>query len=157
MLSTRRLAAVLCTLAFAAGCQPSNFVPVTGVVTLDGKPVEGASVVLQPNGPGGQLAMAATDAAGKFTITTDEKPGAFLGQYNVSIRKVTTEGFVADDQGLSATINPASVKETWHIPKKYGRFDTSGLTLEVTAQTPPKEFKLITDGDHSGEDQPAGS
>ena len=152
---TRRL---LCAglIVFFVGCAPTSFVPVSGIVTLDGKPVEGAGVIFQQTDGKlneNNISMAATDADGKFVLVTDEKPGAFVGQYAVSIRKVQTEGMVADDNGLSGTINPTSVREIWLIPQKYGRFETSGFTVEIKAEMPPVEFKLVSEKDHSGEDQ----
>src|SRR5262245_38254316 len=55
--------------------------PVTGTVTLDGKPLAGAQVVFQPKS-GGQAASGTTDAQGKFTLTTfNAKDGAAVGSY----------------------------------------------------------------------------
>lgn len=138
------------------GCGPPIFVPVSGVVTLDGKPVEGAAVILQQvdgKKDENHISMAATDAAGKFVLMTDEKQGAFIGKYLVSIRKVRTEGMKADPDGLSGTTNPTAIQEFWDTPRKYGRFETSGFTVEIKAEMPPVEFKLVSEKDHSGEDQ----
>lgn len=150
-----RLAGLLLILG-CVGCGPANFVPVTGTVLLDGKPVEGAAVVFQQldgKKDENHLSMAATDAAGNFVLTTDEKPGAFLGNYAVSVRKVRTTGMVADKDGLSGTVNPTAIEEIWDIPQKYGRFETSGFKINVTAGMPAVELKLESPKDLSGEDQ----
>jgi hypothetical protein len=69
------------------GCAPSIY-PVEGVVLLDGEPLEGATVVFQPEGPG-QPAVATTQADGGFKISTAAGKGAAPGDYAVTLTKVT--------------------------------------------------------------------
>lgn len=68
--------------------------PVTGVVTLDGKPVSGASVVFNPATPGeGHRAAGMTDPEGKFTLGTFVGgDGAVKGSYNVVVTKWDSPG-----------------------------------------------------------------
>jgi hypothetical protein len=64
-------------------------VPVEGIVTLDGKPVEGATVSFCP--AEGRPASGLTDADGVFQLTTfKEDDGALPGDYRVVVKK--TEG-----------------------------------------------------------------
>lgn len=66
-------------------------VPVTGIVTLGGTPVEGASVTF--HSPAGQdadrpSAVGQTDAEGRFDLTTFvPQDGAVPGEYGVTITK----------------------------------------------------------------------
>lgn len=134
-------------------------VPVTGVVTLDGKPIEGANVTFYPDtgeagSQGGQQkktdaasrpATGTTDKDGKFTLKTFEPgDGALPGKYKVAIIKKEVTGFLADKDGLSGGIAPEGVKEKWIIPPKYADPHKSGLTAEVKPGMGPVEFKLTS-------------
>jgi hypothetical protein len=79
-----------------------KYVPVSGVVTLDGKPYRGAVVNFQPAGtPGnaypGQGSYGHTDEDGRFTLVVDAKlKGAVVGKHRVRIatmRGATAGGF----------------------------------------------------------------
>ena len=70
---------VACACLALPGCgTESGTAKVTGVVTLDGKPVDGAAVGFIGRG-GARLATAQTDSAGKFTLV------AALGE-NVNVK-----------------------------------------------------------------------
>jgi len=69
----------------AAGCG-TKYVPVEGVVKLDGKPVEGATVVFTSE-DGSRTFSGFTDANGAFSLTGGEKPGAVPGNYKVTVVK----------------------------------------------------------------------
>ena len=77
-----------------AGCQkPSNLppqYPVSGTISLDGKPLGGAGIMFLPRGDTrGNGAMAMTDPTGKYTLKTDHGGlGAPEGEYAVTISKV---------------------------------------------------------------------
>lgn len=85
---------LLAVLALIAGCQkPSNLpaqYPVSGTISLDGKPLPGAGIMFLPRGDTrGTGAMAMTDPTGKYTLKTDHGgPGAPEGEYAVTISKV---------------------------------------------------------------------
>ena len=81
----------------AVGCGNKNTVPVKGVVTLDGRPVEGAMVKFVPVAPKGHEASAMTDSSGSFSLgTLTERDGAWPGSYKVCVQKVFID---AADQG----------------------------------------------------------
>lgn len=84
---TRRIAWIVFASALIglAGCGP-KYAPVTGVVTLDGKPVEGASVTFLSD-DGKTTAFGNTDASGNFTLSTGEIAGAIAGNYKVVVVK----------------------------------------------------------------------
>lgn len=110
-----------------AGNRPGT-VPVSGVLTLDGQPVEGATVMFVPAKGGlyaGGAAAGKTDGKGKYTLTTF-KPGdgAVPGTYTVVIT-------------LNVTDERGEVKSL--LPKRYADPRTSGLTVEVAKQG-PNEF-----------------
>ncbi|QEL13667.1 DUF4198 domain-containing protein [Limnoglobus roseus] len=78
----------MCLLAAAAGCGGSA-ANVSGVVTLDGKPLEGAAVTFAPQGDKDSVGSSygKTDAQGRYTLKTvvGDKPGAAVGKHKVSI------------------------------------------------------------------------
>jgi hypothetical protein len=79
---------------YLVGCNGSNpsTSPVSGVVTLDGKAVEGASVVFNPVDPALRPAMGITDAQGKYVLGTFKADdGAMPGQYKVTVTKYWSE------------------------------------------------------------------
>lgn len=128
-----RLMICLCTLGIASwtGCGPKSDLPKTvkaeGVVTLDGAPVDLATVVLIPDA-GTYSASAVTDKEGKFTLKAfDEKAGAVPGSYKVEITKT-----VVQDKGEKGGENIVNV--AYGLPKKYSTFTTSGLTLTIPDQ-----------------------
>ncbi|MCU0720005.1 MAG: hypothetical protein MUC83_09905 [Pirellula sp.] len=77
------------------GCGPSNppTYKVSGVVSLDGKPVPGATIAFIPDtGTEAQPAAAISDNEGKYSLTTFASgDGAMKGMYLVTVMKVQTE------------------------------------------------------------------
>ena len=121
-------AAILAVSALClAGCSDGlKLVPVTGTVTLDGLPLEGAKVVFRP--VQGRLSAGTTDAEGRYTLRyTDEKAGALPGEHAVQIATV------ADDEESSA---PPREK----LPARYNL--TSELRATVSAASPQHDFSL---------------
>lgn len=86
------LVAGCCLLVSAIGCgmrdgRPAR-VPVSGIVTMGGEPVEGALVTFVPKSPDGESAVGTTDESGKYVMTTFERnDGAVPGEYFVKVAK----------------------------------------------------------------------
>ena len=121
--------ALLVVACLAAGCAGRSAVPVSGRVTLDGKPVVGVHVSFQPVATGGDKnvgggSYAITDADGRFTLRLVEggSTGAFVGKHRVEI---TTRTGV--DNATDTRVKPPDPKTV--IPAKYNR--NSDLTFEV--------------------------
>ncbi len=107
--------------------QRPKTVPVTGVVLLDQKPIEGAVVAfLSEDQQSGASAM--TQADGTFALTTfEENDGAVPGVYRVTISKTlvkTKDAANGEDSGIVTGIEHV-------IPETYTRADKSVLTAEV--------------------------
>jgi hypothetical protein len=84
-----------CTLAMmVVGCgSGSKVVPVSGTVTLDGKPLPNAHVAFQPEASKGTQnagvgSYGVTDASGKYSLHTadTDQNGAVVGTHRVEIR-----------------------------------------------------------------------
>ncbi|MHC4179616.1 MAG: transthyretin-like family protein, partial [Planctomycetota bacterium] len=97
MTTTTRHGLILlaCMAATAGGCSgdSSEVAKVSGRVTLDGRPVEGAKVIFQPRNPTrtpgdvGSSSYATTDAEGRYTVRQidPDRDGAVVGTHSVTI------------------------------------------------------------------------
>jgi hypothetical protein len=76
----------------AAGCGSQNdLATVKGRVTLNGQPLEGASVEFQPLADGAAPSAGKTDAQGRYELMyTFDVPGAVTGQHVISVRTAGT-------------------------------------------------------------------
>jgi hypothetical protein len=140
-----RLAAVLLTGGLLLGCNSagSNLprtVPAAGLVTLDGKPVDGAQVVLvTPPGQGVTGASGVTDSSGHFELRAyPEKPGAIPGDYKVQVSK-TIQVKIEGAKGSVDGGDP--VRYDYGVPAKYTDFKKSGLSVNIP-DTGNKDIKL---------------
>lgn len=104
---------------------PKTF-PVTGVVSFDGKPLSGATVMFNPAAGNGHGSIALTDATGRYKLTTF-KPGDGVvpGDYKVAITKIELGGS-ASDSPTAVAPDPKNV-----LPTKYADDSTSGITATV--------------------------
>jgi hypothetical protein len=135
---------VLCALAAcaagcAAGCGGSYpTAPVSGKVTLDGKPLPQAAVTFQPVAEGGHRpgpgSGGFTDAEGRYTlkIIGQETRGAVVGKHRVLISMVPPETDPTNDKQ----------KRYKQLPAKYSGKDTK-LDFQVPAAgTDAADFEL---------------
>ena len=159
------LSLLVCVAVMVAltGCAPTNDVgaaKVTGAVTYNGNPVEGATVSFVPSGEGGKMAAGTTDAQGKFTLTTVQAgDGAVPGAYQVAISKVegsASSGEIQTEEEARAAAMPGSpgpvaVKEAKDLlPAIYKDSAKSGLTAEVTDSGPNNFTFDLTDAGGGG-------
>lgn len=111
---------------------------VTGTVTLDGTPVEGAGVVITPEA-GGTPANATTDASGEFSTE------ALLGPSTVAVIKTKPIGGGSTEE-LEEGDSPEDMGEgtelEYLVPMKYGLASTSGLKADVAKGMEPLNLEL---------------
>ena len=133
----------LAGLGFVAGCggdqpvaQPAkNVVKVSGTLTYQDKALEHFNVSFVPADEGKHTAFGLTDAAGNFTLGTNQPgDGAAVGKYKIG---VTYSGPPAE-QDSSVTANPIDddkllPKAPIKIPQHYANPEKSQLTQEVPA------------------------
>ncbi|MEI6238965.1 MAG: carboxypeptidase-like regulatory domain-containing protein [Planctomycetia bacterium] len=130
-------------------------VPVEGVITLDGKPVAGASVTFIPRGKG-RPGLGETDADGRFLMReAGMKPGLPPGDYAVvALLAVWSTGRPAQfplgspeegKTGVTVEVMTAvPTIERYIVPKRYSSPDSSGLSASIAGPTRDLVFDLTT-------------
>jgi hypothetical protein len=145
-----------------AGCSGRHTpVPVSGEVTLDGKPVEGANVYFYAVGDqmDGRPAQGVTDPNGQFELSTlGNRDGALRREYKVVIHKYvptkpnlkipdfpnTVEGRAQRDDFMYRNYMEQGIQPFKNaLPPKYGDSATTPLTCNVTGKMHVK-FELTT-------------
>jgi hypothetical protein len=131
-----RRGTLLFVLCFAAGCGSGyQLAPVSGRVTVEGKPVAGLHVAFEPVGskenpnPGpGSIAL--TDADGRYSLTTaiEKRRGAVVGPSRVRIRVIPAQLDETDPKVDQVKAVRAARAER-HLPLRYN--DKTELTFEV--------------------------
>ena len=130
--------AFLGSLVVAAGCSGRrvtdyadlDLAAVTGTVTLDGKPLAGASIFLED--ANGRLSFGTTDASGAYRMMyNSEKPGVTKGKKTV---RITTRGGAFEERGGETS----DAEE--RVPARYNT--RSALTVVVESDTHTFDFKL---------------
>lgn len=114
--------------------------PVSGVVTLDGEPAQGVSVVFVPSGTStGNGATAMTDASGKYELLyrTGDK-GIPAGDYKVLFSKMLKP----DGSPLAPGEMAADVAAVNALPAKYMQGTLPDTQAKVTEGGGTFDFKL---------------
>lgn len=129
------LVVILVTVMPSAGCgRRVALVPADGRVTLDGSPVAGASVLVQP--AAGPAARGLTAADGRFSLGTyAARDGVMPGPAAVSISCYEQKPLPAPGSG-----EPPLGKNV--LPDRYADASTSGLRVVIEAGMSPLEFRL---------------
>lgn len=89
----KREVGFIVAIAALSGCgsEGPSLVPVSGTVTINGRPLDGAQIEFLPEdqGPaGGRPGGAKTAADGRYTATTDGRWGLVPGKYRAVVSKV---------------------------------------------------------------------
>ncbi|MDR0869414.1 MAG: DUF4198 domain-containing protein [Planctomycetaceae bacterium] len=109
--------------------------PVSGTITFDGKPLDGASVRFTPKSQGtGELAAGSTDASGNLTgvktLSTGD-PGIVAGDYTVTVSKMVSkpsnQTYTKPETG--EVIKVTSSEET--VPVNYTNIGKSPLSAAI--------------------------
>jgi hypothetical protein len=133
--------------AFVFGCG-SGLTKVSGKVTLDGSPVEGAVLMFSQTGNPSVMATGTTDANGNYSLITfrggdKALKGAAAGSYIVSIvkkdedgppKKDTSQMTIEEKINYEMSLSSKEMKAPkfiYHVPQKYEIAEKSGLTAEI--------------------------
>lgn len=140
------------------GCTSGAVAPPTyrveGVVTYDGSPVEGATVIFYPTDPKCLSASGVTDPGGNFEVTTYvsqglDARGAMAGEYKITVTKLDssstapppTTGLPTPEQMISSTKLKMTAPESL-LPEIYSKPTTSGLEVKVGESNEPLLLQL---------------
>ena len=130
---------LLCCVGLLSGCGADHgFTPVKGHVFLDGKPIDGAAVLFEPES-GGVPATGVTNGSGEFSLsTTGHGAGAAVGKHGISVSKqVVAQPNRKVEEGEIVAMK----SET---PEKYASPRTSGISIEVKPGMAPVELQLTS-------------
>ncbi len=150
-----RMSLACAALALLAGCGPTNppTAQVTGTVTLDGSPVEGATVLFLPDDTTNKAATASTEADGSYSLTTFEAgDGAMPGAYKVKVHKFDLPEGGMNPYGESQTadeLEPMTQEEELAaMEAAYSAADAAPDQKEERAKNelPPKYADVATSG-----------
>ncbi|MCH9652722.1 MAG: hypothetical protein K0U86_00435 [Planctomycetes bacterium] len=137
---------ILCgILILAVGCGGVSDAPdrriVTGTVTLDGVPVEGAAIRFLPQPTGPIAAGKVID--GKYEVTN--KGGVPLGKHRVEIKGIPI--LPADTKGMSLGEIDAATRPPVPIPEKYFKNSKLEATIEAGSGPHTVNFELKKESD----------
>ncbi len=127
------LGLTLCMLAFSGCSSKDSRIAVSGTVTRDGKPLDGASIAFVGNG-GGSIGTGITDAEGNFTLR------AAPGKNKVTVSKIDTTraeewaSMPEEDQlmGTEQEVQQLQARSSPHlVAERFGNPDTSGIQVDV--------------------------
>lgn len=135
-------------LLLASGCGSAaansapDLIPVTGLVTLDDKPIAGVTVMFNPlQGTKGTGAYGVTDAEGRYKLLhRSEHEGCQEGAYGVTFSKITQP----DGSPLPKDADRATVGMVEQIPAAYTVFDPYAFVEQAKVAKPSAsaDFKL---------------
>lgn len=145
-----RTTLVLFTMFTFVGCADSGTggkkkparTAVSGIVMLDGVPIEGAVVTLHPVQEG-NMALGITDLGGRFDLETFERAdGVVPGEYQITVSKqVPGDAAAPSESSTPGAPQPTEPKQVFAA--KYLKPDESGLTVTVgKTPIPMLELKL---------------
>lgn len=131
------------TLGCPAGCAQKSSVslaPVSGMVTLDGKPLPNVMVSFHPD-TGERAGYGMTDATGRYEIRyTGTKMGAPVGHHLVRI-----ESGILQNIGDTEPEKPTPTEEPVYLPPQYN--EESQLTADVRRGPNTFDFSLKSEGE----------
>ena len=137
-----RAAVLIAATAGLSGCESGNVAPVTGRVTLDGKPLAGVWVNFYPVATPGHpnpgfpsVSEAPTDADGRYTLVMPQtrRTGAVIGPHVVSVNTFTPP----EPEGTSS-VKPHSDP----LPQRYTT--PSELKFDVPPGGAEANFDLVS-------------
>jgi hypothetical protein len=154
------LGAVAILVLAGCGYRRPGLVTVTGTVTLDGEPVEAASVSFAPVA-GGRQANGGTNDKGIFFLSSySSRDGAILGKHRVSVTKIVptpaaemklrqrqeqTKSAEGQEETAPPPIDLQASDYRNLLPARYADPASSGLEVEVSRWMKPVALELRSD------------
>lgn len=122
---------------------PRPLKPVSGSISLDGKPLPGVVITFLPEQEGGSLSIGETDAQGVYRLSYVGMPGCAPGDYTVVLSyKTLADGKPLSNELRSGLILPEeALKAPERMPAKYAP-GSSELKAAVPESGGVIDFKL---------------
>jgi len=141
---------VWCGLLPGLGCgkpEPPPRVPVSGLVTIGGKPVPSALVTFYPlfEGFGGELiAEGISDESGRYTLACPLGEGACIGTYKVTVSDAPSPEDARDQTVEAQRKMQAFLRTLTNRPigPKFGTLATTPLEIEVAAEAGDYDLEI---------------
>ena len=140
------LVLIACT-SLLAGCEGDSsepLVPASGVVTLDGQPIEGVAITLVPKeGTSmGRICYGTTDGEGRFELRgSPERAGAIVGEHWAQFVKMTQE----DGSPIPEGATPEEVIPFNQLPEAYAESSTTPISVVIPPDgTSDMQFELTS-------------
>jgi hypothetical protein len=121
--------------AASQGCRGNGFATVQGVVSLDGKPLDGGSVTVYP-AESGPLSYSDIGSDGSYQIRTASRQGVLPGKY------VATVSWRSGSPSPGMSLRQILALEK--VPTRYCLKDTSDLHVDVQPGRNSIDLKLTT-------------
>lgn len=126
---------------FLSGCSSNSdkLFLVSGSVTVDGKPADGASILFHPDDPAAVTASGVVNADGTFTLVSAMNEGVAAGKYRVTVTWPDPSKKPTKEQLMMGTAEPGPDL----LKGKYATRDQTSLTAEISSSTtvlPPFEL-----------------
>lgn len=131
------LFAVALLLVAALGCSDSLEATVSGVVTLDSKPIGPGVVTFAPESGGTNPAVGAIQPNGDYFLKTSRTNGLVAGRYRVA---VTVHEQPANAKPGERIMTPSKLL----TPQKYAAVETSSIEYEVKRGKNSIDISLVS-------------
>jgi hypothetical protein len=148
-------AGCLLALALTAGCEVEEppppapagpkLLPVTGRITVDGKPLPGAVVVFTPSfSDAGTHSIGETTADGSFALSYLYRPGTAAGDYRVMVSYLLGPNGkpVGLEERSADVVSDAMMHAREIIPARYSDYRKTELRATVTRKALRFDFDL---------------
>ena len=139
---------LVCAVLSLVGCKDNmgGTYPLSIKVTMDGNPLEGATVSLIQQTGEGHAAVGMTDAKGIAIIkSTEGWGGAFPGEYAVTIKKTehsVSSTPVGKEEGTRDEADNIYAVSRELLPAKYASFSTSEMKVIHESKSGTFEFDI---------------
>ena len=118
-----------------------DLVDVSGQVTVDSQPIEGAIITFVAQAGPSRSSSAVTDAEGKYVMETlPAGRGVLPGSYAVVINKLE----MPDGSSVPPDVPPMDVGATERLPDRFSSFASPSLSVEVGSSGGIFPFDLKT-------------
>lgn len=150
---SRHILAFVAIIGLISGCGGGSSskvktVPVNGTVTLDDKPLAGATVRFFDTTGKNISVSGVTDDQGKYSLGVSDIKGAPPGNYNVVVSKLVDlmGNPIKLENGKDAVMAQMEGKAKELLHNNYSHMGMTQLKAEVKDGSKPIDFKLRTDG-----------